>query len=262
MVRQELGRLEEVDLRAIWSDEARDFTPWLADHLEELGKALHLDMHLVEAEGAIGPFAADIIADGENGLVVIENQLERSDHGHLGQLLTYAAGRDARTLIWIAPELRDEHRAAINWLNRWTQREIAIYGVVVRAVRVENSLPAPVFLSVASPGSSRPIRSVRRDSDQGEVERWLLECIVRDPDGYVLIDDVWKALCIAFNTNEAGRIQGLHRASLAKQLRTLFPDLPQATRHRAHNRKRGWQGWRLSHLDAERPASPLSSSFE
>ena len=110
-------------MRAIWSDEARDFTPWLADHLEELGKALHLDMHLVEAEGAIGPFAADIIADGENGLVVIENQLERSDHGHLGQLLTYAAGRDARTLIWIAPELRDEHRAAINWLNRWTQRK-------------------------------------------------------------------------------------------------------------------------------------------
>ena len=162
MTNQQLGRLEEVDLRTIWSDEAKDFTPWLAEHLDELGAALHLDLQLREKEGGVGSFAVDIVAEASNGLVVIENQLERTDHGHLGQLLTYAAGRDARTLIWITPEFRDEHRAALDWLNRWTSDEIEAYGVEVRAVRIGNSLAAPEFRPVAFPNDwSRQSRGTR-----------------------------------------------------------------------------------------------------
>ena len=148
-----LGRIEEVDLREIWQNEAGDFTPWLAAHLDLLGEALHLDLSLVESEANVGSFAVDILADTGSGVVVIENQLERTDHNHLGQLLTYAAGRDARVLIWIAPEFRDEHRAVLDWLNRWTPEEIEVYGVEVRAIRIGDSLRAPEFKPVAFPNT-------------------------------------------------------------------------------------------------------------
>lgn len=153
MTDAQLGRIEEVDLRNIWQDEAGDFTPWLAEHLDLLGEALHLNLDLVEAEGQVGPFAVDIVADAGSGVVVIENQLQRTDHTHLGQLLTYAAGRDARVLIWITPEFRDEHRAALDWLNHWTPEEIEVYGVEVRAIRIGDSLAAPEFRAVAFPNS-------------------------------------------------------------------------------------------------------------
>ena len=153
MTNQQLGRIEAVDLRQIWQHEANDFTPWLAGHLDLLGEALNLDLSLVESEGQVGPFAVDVVADSGSGLVVIENQLEQTDHGHLGQLLTYAAGRDAQTLIWITPQFRDEHRAALDWLNHWTSEEIEVYGVEVRAIRIGDSMPAPEFRPVAFPNT-------------------------------------------------------------------------------------------------------------
>ena len=153
MATQKLGQLVEVDLRTIWGDESRDFTPWLAEHLDQLGEALGLDLQLIESEAGVGPFAVDILAEADEATVVIENQLERTDHSHLGQLLTYAAGRDAWTLIWITPELRDEHRAALDWLNRWTSDEIEAYGVEVRVVRIGDSQPAPEFRAVAFPNN-------------------------------------------------------------------------------------------------------------
>lgn len=246
MANRRIAQLEELEPREIWSDEAREFTPWLAEHLEDLGRALSIELHLVEAEGAVGPFAADVIADSENGLVVIENQLEQSDHTHLGQLLTYAAGRDARTLIWITPDFRPEHRDAIDWLNRWTGREIAIYGVVVRVVQVDGSAPAPHFFTIASPGNARRAQTIIGDSAHGEVERWLLERLVPDADGYVVIEDAWKQLANAFSVDEDGSIYGVSRATLPKLARRLFTSLPPATQRRANNRKRGWQGWSLS----------------
>ncbi len=163
MADDELGRIEEVDLREIWQDEAKDFTPWLSEHLDLLGEALHLDLKLVEVEGEVGPFAVDIVADNtDKGVVVIENQLEPTDHRHLGQLLTYAAGRDARVLIWITPQFRDQHRAALDWLNRWTPEEIEVYGVEVRAIRIGDSLPAPEFKPVAFPNEWSRQVGVRR----------------------------------------------------------------------------------------------------
>ena len=184
MADQELGRIAEVDLRQIWPDEAADFTPWLAEHLDLLGEALRLgDLSLVEAEGQVGTFAVDIVAETEAGIVVIENQLGGTDHTHLGQLLTYAAGRDARTLIWITPQFRDEHRAALDWLNHWTPEEIEVYGVEVRAIRIGDSLPAPEFRPVAFPNTwsrqsgSRSRNSSRRSTDERYRTFWqaLLE---------------------------------------------------------------------------------------
>ena len=163
-----LGRIERVGVREVWPNEASDFTPWLADNLGLLGEALGMDLQHVQVEAPVGGFSLDILArDRDSGaLVAIENQLEGTDHGHLGQVLTYAAGYDARIVIWVTPQFREEHRAAIDWLNRWTPEEIAFYGVEVRAIKIGGSLPAPEFRPVAFPnGWSKQARQ-RASSDQ------------------------------------------------------------------------------------------------
>lgn len=149
----ELGKIERMEVRAIWENEAHDFTPWMARHLDLLGDALGMELDLVRREAAVGDFSLDIHAKERHtgAVVVIENQLERTDHSHLGQILVYAGGQDARTVVWVAPYFRDEHRGAIDWLNRWTPEEIAFFGVEVSAIKIGNSLPAPVFRPVAFP---------------------------------------------------------------------------------------------------------------
>lgn len=149
----ELGKIERMEVRGIWENEAHDFTPWLASRLDLLGDALGMELDLVQREAAVGDFSLDILATERHtgAVVVIENQLERTDHSHLGQILVYAGGHDARTVIWVTPHFRDEHRAAIDWLNRWTHEEIAFFGVEVSAIKIGNSLPAPEFRPVAFP---------------------------------------------------------------------------------------------------------------
>ena len=154
MATDELGKLENVPVREIWEHEAHDFTPWLAENLNLLGEVLHLDLERVREEAQVGDFSLDILAtDGNGAMVAIENQLAETDHSHLGQLLTYAAGHDVRVLIWVTPNFRDEHRAALDWLNRWTPEEIEIYGVEVRVVKIEDSKRAPVFVPVSLPNA-------------------------------------------------------------------------------------------------------------
>ena len=147
------GRIEQLDIREIWADEAGDFTPWLAENLDLLGKELGMNLELVEVEKAVGPFSLDILArDVDNGtLVAIENQLEYSDHGHLGQLLTYVAGCDAGVAVWVSPWIRPQHRQAIDRLNQVSDGEIQFYGVEIRAIKVGDSSPAPDFRPVAVP---------------------------------------------------------------------------------------------------------------
>ena len=149
----ELGKLEPVPVREIWPDEARDFTPWLAKNLHRLGAELDMNLELVEQEAPAGRFKLDILArDAPFGVMVaIENQLEGTDHNHLGQLLTYAGNHDVRRLIWVAPNFLPEHRAALEWLNQWTDDEIEVYGVAVTVARIGDSLPAPSFNKVVSP---------------------------------------------------------------------------------------------------------------
>ncbi|MFQ5775944.1 MAG: DUF4268 domain-containing protein, partial [Kiloniellaceae bacterium] len=125
----------------------------MAEHLSKLGEALGLDLELVEREGAVGDFSADIVARdlGRGDLVVIENQLEGTDHSHLGQLLTYAAGLDAGVIVWLSRDFREEHRQAIDWLNRNTATAVHFFGVVIELLKVDESRPAVNFRPVAFP---------------------------------------------------------------------------------------------------------------
>ncbi len=171
MTTPKLSQLEEVDVREIWPDEARDFTPWLAENLPTLSEALALRLELIGSEESVGDFSADIVAEVDQGFVVIENQLAKTDHGHLGQLLTYAAGKEARVLIWVTPEIREEHRAALEWLNRFTLDEIAVFGVEVRAVRIGDSDPAPEFRPIVAPnGWQRRQQRQRRATSTSQTD--------------------------------------------------------------------------------------------
>lgn len=147
-----ISKLEKVPLRTIWHDEARDFTAWLADNLEFLSEALGLSLSLVEREAAAGPFAADILAEDASGnLVIIENQLARTDHDHLGKLIVYLSNLEAKTAIWITSDPRPEHEAAIHWLNETLPADIALYLVKLEAYRIGDSPPAPLLTIVAGP---------------------------------------------------------------------------------------------------------------
>lgn len=164
----ELGVLKRMDARDVWQYE-RDFTQWLKEpeNIQLLGAVLGMDLDLAEAEVPVGPFAADILAKDVSGdrWVVIENQLEPTDHGHLGQLLTYGAGTDASVFVWISPEFREEHRAALDWLNDHTDSESLFFGVAIEMVSVDDSRPAPNFKLMSFPnewrkgGHGRPPRS-------------------------------------------------------------------------------------------------------
>src|SRR5258708_22542831 len=150
-----LGRLELVDLRSAWNNESTDFTPWLAkqENLELLGKAIGLELELEAREKYVGPFRADILCKdtGSDSWVLVENQLEQTDHLHLGQLLTYAAGLQAVTIVWIAAKFTDEHRAALDWLNAVTGETINFFGLEIELWRIGNSAMAPKFNVVSQP---------------------------------------------------------------------------------------------------------------
>lgn len=154
MTARNLGSLEEVDLREIWPNEANDFTPWLAEgkNMGLLGDALGLRLIPAKAEFPIGDFWLDILAETDRRKkVAIENQIGSTDHRHLGQSLTYAAGSGAEYVVWVAGRFRPEHRAAIDWLNSLNPDKVRFYGVEVKAVKIGDSLPAPGFHVVAAP---------------------------------------------------------------------------------------------------------------
>ena len=150
----QLGKLERIDdLRSVWPNEAADFTPWLQQNIGLLSEALGLDIQLVEREVAVGDFSVDLIGEepGTSRPVIIENQLERTNHDHLGKLLTYSAGRGGGVIIWVAKEIRPEHRNALDWLNNATQGNIDFYGVELELLRIGSSAMAPNFNVVVAP---------------------------------------------------------------------------------------------------------------
>lgn len=167
-----LGRLEKVDLRDIWKTEAQDFTPWLAreDNLSELADTIKLDLELEAQEKNVGPFRADILCKNtdDGSWVLIENQLERTDHIHLGQLLTYASGLDAVTIVWVAAQFTDEHRATLDWLNDITDDKFRFFGLEVELWRIGDSAVAPKFNVVSKPNDwTRSIsRAAKRISEE------------------------------------------------------------------------------------------------
>jgi hypothetical protein len=149
----EFGILKTVPARQKWTNEARDFTPWLANNITELNKALGLELEVENTEVAVGPYSADILAKdtGTGQYVVIENQLEKTNHDHLGKAITYASVLDASTIIWIATDFTEEHKKSLDWLNDHTSEQISFYGVQVELWQIDNSNAALRFNIVSKP---------------------------------------------------------------------------------------------------------------
>lgn len=174
------GRMERVELRTVWQKEATEFTPWLAqeENIAFLGEAIGLDLEVQAQEANVGPFRADILCkDTVSGdFVLIENQLERTDHAHLGQLLTYAAGLQAVTVVWIAERFTDEHRAALDWLNEYTNERLSFFGLEVELWRIGSSPVAPKFNLACRPNDWTKAGAAVSGGDsplkQAQLEYW------------------------------------------------------------------------------------------
>ncbi len=178
-----LGTLFSVNLRECWEQEDEDFTPWLAkpENLNLLGEAIDMmDLELVGREHPVGKYSADILArrtdSEEEHLVVIENQLDKTNHKHLGQLLTYASGLKAKALVWVAKKMEDEHKKALDWLNENSSSDIAFFGLEMELWRIGDSLLAPKFNVVSQPnGWARTIQKTSSRNpalDKNRLEFW------------------------------------------------------------------------------------------
>ena len=139
----QMGQLSKLDVRTVWPHEATDFTPWIAEEesINLLGTALGLELEIESTEVSVGPYSADILArdSGTGKYVVIENQLEKTNHDHLGKSITYAAVLDASSIVWIAPDFTQEHEKALTWLNDHTSADVAFYGVRLELWQIDDS---------------------------------------------------------------------------------------------------------------------------
>lgn len=173
----EFGELKEVDLREAWPDEARDFTPWLAQNLARLSQEVGIDLYLEDTEVSVEGFAADILASATDGnSVVIENQFGRTDHDHLGKALTYLSGLDAQIVIWIAEHFHEAHLTAIRWLNESTTEQFSFLGIELKAVRIGESPLVPVFNMVAQPNDwGARIAPIRPNGKLSEIGQFRMD---------------------------------------------------------------------------------------
>ncbi|WP_106744692.1 hypothetical protein [Yoonia maritima] len=170
----EFGRLVDLPLRDAWRHEAHEFTPWLAENIDHLSEVIGIPLELTGQEVRVESFAADILArnPADDSVVLIENQLEQTDHTHLGQIMTYLAGLDAQTVIWIAPRFREPHLSAIRWLNQHTADGFSFFAIKARVVKIGDSPFAPIFEVVEKPNDwdrqlTRKSREVKRDGSIG-----------------------------------------------------------------------------------------------
>ncbi len=150
----DLGNLKRVEVRTVWKFEDVNFTPWLAEEatFKKLSDALGFEMQVEQIEVPVGPYSADILAkDTSNNFVVIENQFGKTNHDHLGKILTYAATLNATTVVWIAERFTDEHRKAIEWLNDYTTEELRLYAVELELWKIDDSKPAVQFNILSQP---------------------------------------------------------------------------------------------------------------
>ncbi len=168
-----IGKLKEVDIRNLWKHEQYDFSEWLShdENIEELNDILGLTLTDVSKEVYVGSYRCDLVAvDESTGIkVIIENQLESSNHDHLGKIITYASGLDAQVVVWIVTHAKEEHRSAIEWLNNNTNGNINFFLIELHAYRIENSIPAPYFEVVEKPNDF--IKNSKRNGDSGDISK-------------------------------------------------------------------------------------------
>lgn len=175
---ESLGQLINVDVRNQWPHEAANFTPWLAHekNIAELGKSLGLELETERVEVAVGPYSADILArDSTGDYVVVENQLTKTDHDHLGKSITYASVLGAKSVIWVAPFFTDEHRKALDWLNDHTTDELAFFGVQIELWSIDGSKPAVRFNAVSRPAEIVRQATATKSGDLSDTRRLQLE---------------------------------------------------------------------------------------
>ena len=171
MAAPKLGKLQHVDIRELWKHEQYDFSDWLAksDNVEYLNEVLGLNLIEIEKEVSVGSYRCDLVAKDETTgtRVIIENQLESSDHDHLGKIITYASGINASVIVWIVREAREEHRSAVEWLNNVTNADVGFFLIEIHAYKIGDSLPAPMFEVVEQPNDF--IKTNRNSSSSGEL---------------------------------------------------------------------------------------------
>lgn len=172
-----LGKLEEVDIRELWKHEQYDFSEWLSkdENIEMLGDEIGLTLTDINKEVFVGSYRCDLVAKDETtGIkVIIENQLEATNHDHLGKIITYASGLDANVVIWIVKEAREEHRSAIEWLNNNTTKDISFFLIEIHVYRIGDSLAAPKFVIVEKPNDF--VKTVNASVDSGELSKTQAE---------------------------------------------------------------------------------------
>lgn len=176
----ELGKIEQIELREIWQHEALNFTKWLAEteNLDLLSEEIDIELSLIDTEYSVGRFNVDIFAEETNTgrKVIIENQLEKTDHDHLGKLITYASGLEAEVIIWVVKEVLEEHQQAIEWLNENTQEKINFFAIKMEVWKINDSLPAPKFHIIAKPnGWAKEIKTKIQENTLTETKALQLK---------------------------------------------------------------------------------------
>src|SRR5574344_966421 len=169
-----LGRLKEVDIRELWAHEQYNFSNWLAKekNIELLNETVGLTLTDIDKEVYVGSYRCDLVAvDETTGVkIIIENQLDSTDHDHLGKVITYASGLDANVIIWIVKEAREEHKSAIEWLNNNMAKEISFFLLEIKAYRIGDSLPAPMFKVVEKPNDFIKSNKSVKDGDLSKTQ--------------------------------------------------------------------------------------------
>lgn len=245
MTTPNLGRLITVQPREVWVHEAHQFTPWLLANVDVLNDLLDMDLELDEAEYPVGDFSLDLMGHNRDdaSVVIVENQLEQSDHAHLGQVLTYAAGTNAKTIVWVAKSFRDEHRAALDWLNEHTDPDTRFFAVEIQVVRIDDSAPAPNFRLVAQPNDwGKQVRAATNASPRSEEDQ--------------LYWDFWKQ----FRSRVKAEKRGWLRDNLGESRYAPQSDLPAGTKYTSLcSRFLGGGGLRLEiYFKAKDPALNLA----
>jgi hypothetical protein len=171
-MKNKLERLKKINLKEVWNNEAQDFTPWLAEekNLELLSETIRTPLELEAQEKDVGPFRADILCKNteDDSWVLIENQIDKTDHKHLGQLLTYASGLQAVTIVWISAKFTEEHRAALDWLNKITDDDFRFFGLEIELWKIGESPAAPKFNIVSKPNNwSKTISQAAKNISEG-----------------------------------------------------------------------------------------------